>query len=302
MSEKQSRLVISVDLDEWYHARWATGSATSRWKDSRAFFKEVYGTDRPRGDIERPTQEILDLFDAYGVKATFFVLGEVAGYYPHLVKEISNRNHEVACHSYRHIDLWLHTRESFRRELRQAKAALEDLAGRSVLGFRAPNLIIEDWIVPVLAEEGFLYDSSVCPSRKLMGKFGNNQDLPQYPYRLSADSFSPGSGKIVEIPIPVFPYLRLPAASGIATRVIGRRWTTIALKQSLKAGDSLYYFHPYELTEPPQISGLTVYQRLFMRRAGAWMIGTLKNMLSGFSKVPKATCADVAGTFGEGKP
>jgi len=297
MSDLKSRLIISVDLDEWYHARWATGSAASRWPDSSAFFREVYGTDGPRGDIERPTREILEIFDTFGVKATFFILGEVAGYYPHLVKEISARKHEIACHSARHVDLWHHSHESFRQELRQAKATLESLTGQTVVGFRAPNLVIEDWIIPILQEEGFLYDSSVCPSRKLMGKFGEYESFPKYPYRLSKDSFRPGTGPLVEIPIPVFPYLRLPAATGIATRVLGQSWTTLALRHSLRTGDSLYYFHPYEFTTPPVITGLTVYQRLFTRHAGPWMARALRSLLSDFSEVPRATCVDLARGF-----
>jgi peptidoglycan/xylan/chitin deacetylase (PgdA/CDA1 family) len=297
MSELKSRLVISVDLDEWYHARWATGSVASRWPDSTAFFKEVYGMDRPRGDIERPTREILDVFDAFGVRATFFILGEVAGYYPHLVREIAARKHEIACHSYRHVDLSLHSPQSFQRELSEAKTKLEELSGQAVRGFRAPNLVIEDWIIPILHEEGFLYDSSVCPSRKLMGKFGMNQHLPQSPYRLSKDSFRPGAGELVEIPIPVFPYLKLPAATGIATRVLGRLWTTLALRHSLKVGDSLYYFHPYELTAPPEINGLTLYQKLFTRHAGAWMNIALRSILTEFSEVQRMTCADLVQGF-----
>ncbi|MCX6135475.1 MAG: polysaccharide deacetylase family protein [Ignavibacteriales bacterium] len=297
MSDSTSRLVISVDLDEWYHVRWATGSANSRWEEPAAFFKEVYGLDRCRGDIERPTNEILDLFDSQNVRATFFILGEVGHAYPHLVREIGNRKHEIASHSFRHIDLWMHTRESFQRELRDAKSVLEDLSGQQVVGFRAPNLVIEDWIVPILREEGFLYDSSVCPSRKLMGKFKNSRELPSIPYRLSADSFIPGEGSMIEIPIPTFPYLRLPAATGIATRVIGRPWTSVALRSSLRAGDSLYYFHPYELTLPPAIGGLTAYQKLFMRRTGSWMLRSVKNLLSEFSGVRKATCREVARSF-----
>jgi hypothetical protein len=131
-----------------------------------------------------------------------------------------------------------------------------------------------------------------------MGKFKVSQDLPQMPYRLSAGSFKPGQGTMIEIPIPVFPYLKLPAASGIATRVIGRFWTSIALKNSLKVGDSLYYFHPYELTSPPKIGELTAYQKLFMRRTGSWMFSALESLLAGFSAVPKATCIDVARSFG----
>ncbi len=294
MNEHESRLAISVDLDEWYHARWATGSKISRWPNPLSLFIEVYGLKHPRGDIDRPTREILLLFDEMKIKATFFILGEVAEYYPHLVKDISNNGHEVACHSYRHVDLWLHTPASFSRELKDAKTRLEDLCGNAIVGFRAPNLIVEDWILPILSELGFLYDSSVCPSRKIMGKFGRFRNLPQNPYRMAPGSFFPGNGDLVEIPIPVFPYIRLPAATGIMTRVIGVWWTVTALKAALKSGDSLYYFHPYELTDRPRINRLKLRDRLFARRTGEWMKNSLREIFNLCSAVPKATCFELA--------
>lgn len=294
MSEKPSRLVVSVDLDEWYHARWATGSSIARWRDPLDFYKEVYGTAAPRGDITPPTYEILDLLDIKGITATFFILGQVARDYSYLVREIAQRGHEIACHSYRHVDIWLHTKESFRSELRDAKRVLEDLSGVSVLGFRAPNLVIEDWMVSVLADEGFLYDSSVCSSRRLMGKFGKGRELPVVPYRLSGSSFSPGRGTMAEIPIPVFPIIRLPAATGIMTRIIGRWWSAAALRSALGKGDALYYFHPYEFTEIPHIAHLGSRNRLFSRRAGKWMKTAVGKLLDDFADVPKITCRALA--------
>ncbi len=293
MNEHESRLAISIDLDEWYHARWATGSKISRWPDTLSFFREVYGLDCPRGDIDRPTKEILALFDELKIKGTFFILGEVAEYYPHLVKEISNEGHEIACHNYRHIDLWLYNPQTFSQELKKAKEKLEALSGKPVFGFRAPNLIVEDWIVPILSELGFLYDSSICPSRKIMGKFGRFQNLPQNPYRMAQRSFYPGDGDLVEIPIPVFPFIKLPAATGIMTRVIGVWWTVIALKTALKSGDSIYYFHPYELTDIPSIKGLKPRDRLFAQRTGVWMGKSLREILHLFSTVPKTTCFEL---------
>lgn len=290
MKEKNNKLVISVDLDEWYHARWLTGSKISRYPDALSFFREVYNLDRPKGDIEKPTMYILDLLDEFDIKATFFILGEVAGYYPHLVKEISKNGHEISCHGKFHVDLWNYSPESFKADLKEAKNLLEDLSGQKVIGYRAPNLVIEDWIVLILTELGFEYDSSVCPSRKLMGKFGRSKMLPAYPYFLSENSFEPGNGPLFEIPIPVFPYIKLPAATGIMTRVIGAWWSSIALRYNLERHDALYYFHPYEMVEAPELNNLTFMQKLHSRRSGDWMKKAVKKLLRTFEDQPNLTC------------
>ena len=288
-----NHLVISVDLDEWYHARWITGSKISRYPDTLSFFRDIYKTDKPRGDINKPTYEILDIFDEFKVQATFFILGEVAGFYPHLVKEIAKRGHEISCHGKFHVDLWNYTLQKFRADLTDAKNLLEDLSGEKVIGYRAPNLVIEDWIIPVLEEIGFEYDSSVCPSRKLMGKFGNTMNLPSYPYFLSRTSFRPGDGKLFEIPIPVFPFIALPAASGIMTRVIGIWWSVFALKYNLKKHDALYYFHPYEFLEKLELRNMTFIQKLHARRTGFWMRKAVKEILSEFDDNIFTNCKEL---------
>jgi hypothetical protein len=75
---------------------------------------------------------------------------------------------------------------------------------------------------------------------------------------------------MVETPLPTFPVLRLPAATGILTRVAGRTWTLVALRQALREGDAQYYFHPYELGPRPSIP-LSLRERIFLRRLGPWM-------------------------------
>ena len=46
--------------------------------------------------VENNTRKLLDMFDAYQLKATFFVLGWVAERQKDLVLEIAKRGHEVA--------------------------------------------------------------------------------------------------------------------------------------------------------------------------------------------------------------
>ena len=276
------KVVLSIDLDEWYHSRWVTGSKVSLWKDTRSFFHDYYDRDRPLGELVEPTHKVLALLDAFEIQATFFVLGEVAEYYPRLVKQIHARGHEIACHGLEHFDLFLLSRERFVSGLREAKRRLEDLTGEPVLGYRAPNLIIEPWVIDVLEELGFEYDSSVCPSRSLFGKYEGLAHAPLNPYRLSHGSLTrPGTRNIVELPIPTFPVLKLPAATGIATRVFGKWWTQVALNAALRTGVASYYFHPYELAPVPDLLKRTWRMRVFMRRTGAWMESCLRQLLAG---------------------
>lgn len=48
------------------------------------------------------TEEILDILDAYDVKATFFVLGKENDYSIEMLQEIANRGHTIGMHSYTH--------------------------------------------------------------------------------------------------------------------------------------------------------------------------------------------------------
>jgi len=269
MSER--RAVLSVDLDEWYHCRWATGSPHARWKDTAAFFREHYGADAPAGELRAPTRRILDLFDRLQVRATFFVLGEVATFYPDLVREIEARGHEVGCHGFHHVDIDLLGPDGFRRELSEARRVLSSLLARPPIGYRAPNLLLRDYMIPVLREEGFRYDASVCTARGLLGKDFGHEHRATSPYRFR-DRFSrpDPQGDMVEIPLPTFPVLRLPAATGILTRVAGRTWTLVALRRALRDGDAQYYFHPYEIGPRPALA-LSLRERLFLRRLGPWM-------------------------------
>lgn len=278
------RLVISVDLDEWYHCRWATGSDGARWRTPLECFQEYYGSDRPIGELIPPTQRVLDLFSRYGIRATFFVLGEVAEWYPDLIRRIHARGHEIACHGMHHVDLFWLDHAEFQAQLRQAKAILEDLIGEPVVGYRAPNLIIASWVIPILEELGLRYDSSVCGSRSLMGKFNNMKSAPLHPYFPAPDNVArPGSASILEIPIPYFPGLRLPGGSGIMTRIAGRWWAQASLEYALNQGDTIYYFHPYELGPAPKLPGLGVKERVFLRRVGSWYECALETLIRSLS-------------------
>ncbi|MBR4185858.1 MAG: polysaccharide deacetylase family protein, partial [Clostridia bacterium] len=51
------------------------------------------------------TDEILDILREYHVKATFFLVGENAEWYPEIVEREAREGHELGNHSYSHVDL-----------------------------------------------------------------------------------------------------------------------------------------------------------------------------------------------------
>ena len=66
--------------------------------------------ERPRvfltfddGPIPEVTPWVLDVLDRFGVKATFFMVGQNVERYPHLLEEVRRRGHAVGNHTLHHI-------------------------------------------------------------------------------------------------------------------------------------------------------------------------------------------------------
>ena len=146
--------VLTVDVEEYFHG---------------IDFDTVLGAEgaaRLPSRVVAQTERLLDQLDARGARGTFFTLGLVAQRYPRLIRSIVARGHELASHGWDHRCVYDLGAEGFRQDLRRAKRTLEAAAGRAVRGYRAPNYSIRrdtPWAFDVLAEEGFVYDSSVHP-------------------------------------------------------------------------------------------------------------------------------------------
>ncbi len=55
------------------------------------------------GPIPETTPYILDILERHGVKATFFMVGDNAHKYPHLLAEVRKRGHRIGNHTYNHL-------------------------------------------------------------------------------------------------------------------------------------------------------------------------------------------------------
>lgn len=121
---------------------------------------------KPSEAVVKNTRWYLQTFAEHDVKATFFVLGEVAEKFPLLIKEIAGQGHEIGSHGLSHKQIFKLSEDDFRQEIAESRKLLEDITGKAVLGYRAPAFSIgpeTKWALKILAEEGYKYDSSVYP-------------------------------------------------------------------------------------------------------------------------------------------
>ena len=107
---------------------------------------------------------ILSLLADLQLPATFFVSGYVARRYPASVKDIARDGHEIAHHGYIHKPMSETDVAMERRFIAEGFAALYEACGVRPVGYRAPGWDMS-WTTPeLLAENGFLYDSTLMDS------------------------------------------------------------------------------------------------------------------------------------------
>lgn len=199
--------------------------------------------------VEDNTARILDLFDEFGVRGTFFVLGWIADHAPGLVRRIADRGHDIACHGYGHQLVYDIGPDRFREDIRRAKGILEDQSGHAVSGYRAPSYSIVErslWALDILVEEGFTYDSSIFPIHH--DRYGI-PGAPRFPYDIKR-----AKGTIREFPLSTKSFsllgkeLNFPVAGGGYLRLFPVGLIKRAFESINKAGHPVVlYFHPWEI-------------------------------------------------------
>ena len=102
------------------------------------------------------TPAVLDLFDAHGVKATFFVKGALAAARPDVIREIVRRGHSVANHSQTHPSgtFWCLLPGRIACEIEECNRVLESAIGNTPRWFRAPVGMKNPFVHPALKRRG----------------------------------------------------------------------------------------------------------------------------------------------------
>src|SRR6476661_10367942 len=236
--------VLSVDVEDYFQVEAFAGSVDR--KDWHQWPSRVVAN----------THRVLDLFDQHKAKGTFFFVGWVAERFPHLVREVQARGHELACHSYWHRTVYSLTPDEFRNDTRQAKQAIENATGVAVNGYRAPSWSITKsclWALDILAEEGFTYDSSIYPiHHDLYGVPG----AQRFPYTFQCEN----GRKLREYPPATLRFMgtNLPVAGGGYLRIFPAAYNEMAFRVFEKdyAQRVVVYLHPWEIDpDQPRIAG-----------------------------------------------
>jgi peptidoglycan/xylan/chitin deacetylase (PgdA/CDA1 family) len=185
--------------------------------------------------LRRCLPRLAELFARHDVRATWFVVGrdlEEDAEGKRLLRELAAAGHELANHSYSHpYDLVRLPHDQIVEQVDRAHAVVADTCGRAPIGFRAPGYEVSRAVIDLLCERGYRYDSSAFPavpyylakaavmaSMRVRGRpsgsiLGRPAVLtaPRTPYRPSAgDPYRRGDRPLLEIPMAVTPWLRLP--------------------------------------------------------------------------------------------
>ncbi len=285
---------LSVDLDSLTHYCRIQGLPDSLLDE------------RARGLLaEKAIPRLLELFAAANAPATFFVIGADVSL-PGMKRALSGAHAagvELASHSYSHdYGLSRRTQPEIEADLARCEEALGEL-GVKPAGFRAPGYTLSSALLKAVAARGYEYDSSAFPATpyylakaSVMGALEVLRRpsraildsprvllAPRTPYRPSLEHpYRRGDAALVELPMAVAPFTRLPF---IGTWATSMPWPLVeATFRSLRR-DALFNFelHAIDVLDatdgvPPELvrqqRDLTVPARVKMERLGklfAWL-------------------------------
>ena len=100
------------------------------------------------------TQQLIDILDKYGVKATFFVVGEWVDKYPESVKALSDAGHEIMCHSNDHAHFNTLSADQIAADINACCDKIEAVTGTRPTLFRPPFGEYDDHVVTTVRGMG----------------------------------------------------------------------------------------------------------------------------------------------------
>lgn len=276
------RNALSIDLEDWFHAELV----------------RPHAGDAPTSRVVEATEPVLALLERYGVRATFFVVGEVLRAQPQLVRRIYEQGHEIGCHGWSHRPLWALDPAHFVQELEAFDcAAAKVLPVEEVIGFRAPTFSLDErtaWALEVLRGRGFRYDASLFPVRNRLYGVAH---CPQRAYcPLPGDLFRGHELKgedqrgLVEFPMAAVRLvgLQVPVSGGFYLRATP--WPLLKAlvnKVNAEGRPAMFYLHPWEADAgTPRVRGLAPWERFVTYYNGSSVLPKLEALLQSFALAP----------------
>jgi polysaccharide deacetylase family protein (PEP-CTERM system associated) len=264
------RHILTVVLEDYYHLSPFKGLIDrTRWS-------------RFERRLEIGARRTLTLLDEFDVRATFFVLGWVAEMVPELVRDITDRGHEVASKGYDHRSIQEMSPALFWEDIHRSREALEHATGRQVLGYRIADRWFSPgdlWALDMLRQAGYRYDSSIKPIFR---------SFRQEPWRRFIHQHNGPAGSIWEVPVSsadIFGY-HIPVAGGNYFRQFPRKFVRRAIADWDRhvAAPFVMYFHTWELDpEQPRISAASLAASIRQYRNLRQMEPMLREYLARYS-------------------
>ncbi|HEY59676.1 MAG TPA: polysaccharide deacetylase family protein [Anaerolineae bacterium] len=247
-------------------------------------------------EFQTGMENFRDLLEPYEIKATLFMVGNDFRVKKNIqyILAMKSEGHEIANHTNSHAQAFrLLQLEEKEAEIAEMEKICLKVTGEKPVGFRCAGWNISNDAVPILKQRGYLYDSSVHPTsitplfkflqwltnlkrtREEQTTFGNLQNMfsPAVPYICTEKKLAKrGLNGIIEFPLTVTPFLRLPfyatflLATGmrlfkISYQIIKNLERPIIF--SFHLSDFVDYFHPDLINQVPTSSdGVYVPQAL----------------------------------------
>jgi hypothetical protein len=231
------RVLLSIDYEPWF--------ALFRHYDSLT--DPIERRDLDNGFTKRAIDPILEMLG--DAKASIFLVGEIAGWYPEVPQKIVSTGHELGLHC--HIHRPLKNVDELARDIQVSSHWLKQY---NVRGYRAPMVGISEAAYPLLEQNGFTYSSSIYAPSGMLFQKGNMWEIPV------STTGSHQNGQYTAPRGFTFKLLmhgEFPYGSSFSIGLMGKRILKI-IERELKRGRSpSIILHPYELVRPPQSARLT---------------------------------------------
>jgi peptidoglycan-N-acetylglucosamine deacetylase len=104
---------------------------------------------------------LLDVYNKYGIKTTWFTPGHTIDTFPEICRQILADGHEFAHHGYYHENPTKIERETESRLMELALDTFDRQLGMKPVGYRSPYWDYSDSTLDLVEEFGFIYDSSL---------------------------------------------------------------------------------------------------------------------------------------------
>ena len=91
------------------------------------------------GPVPDVTPWVLDVLDRYGIKATFFMVGDNVRKHPEVYEEVVRRGHRIGNHTMHHVSGFRLTRRSYLRDVAEARQYIDSDLFRPPHGWLRPR-------------------------------------------------------------------------------------------------------------------------------------------------------------------